>query len=145
MSCIRVASGKPLYLGKGVCIMLGEGATLSAGFGVHLSSACVVQVGDGASMNEDCRVTVVESTRIVADTLFGPNVQIYDHDHEFDWGCVWSCVAHPRQSGGAAGCAPTPLSRAAARLRTARSCRLIPSSRGTSSRLAPCMRVRLHG
>lgn len=50
MSCIRVASGKPLYLGKGACIMLGEGVTLSAGFGVYLSPGCVVQVGDGANL-----------------------------------------------------------------------------------------------
>lgn len=153
-SRMKVAAGKPLYLGKGARVVLGEGASLTVGSGVYLSPGCVVQVGDGASlelgdgvyMNEGCRVTVVESTRIGADTLFGPNVQIYDHDHEFDrGGCAWSCVAHPCRLGGAAGCAPTSLLRAAARLRTARSCRRIPSSHGTSPRLAPCMRVRLHG
>ncbi len=91
---MRVAAGKPLYLGKGTRIVLGEGACCSFGSGVYLSPGCVVQVGDGASltiedgvyMNEGCRVTVVESARIGAGTLFGPNVQIYDHDHEFDRG-----------------------------------------------------------
>ena len=93
-SRMKVAAGKPLYLGKGARVVLGEGASLTVGSGVYLSPGCVVQVGDGASlelgdgvcMNDGCRVTVVESTRIGADTLFGPNVQIYDHDHEFDEG-----------------------------------------------------------
>lgn len=97
-SRMKVAAGKPLYLGKGARIVLGEGASFTVGSGVYLSPGCVVQVGDGASlelgdgvyMNEGCRVTVVESARIGADTLFGPNVQIYDHDHEFDQGGVRS-------------------------------------------------------
>lgn len=37
-------------------------------------------------MNQGCRVMMVESTRIGEDMLFGSNVQIYDHDHEFDRG-----------------------------------------------------------
>lgn len=91
---LKIASGKPLYLGKGARVILGEGASLSIGAGVYLSPECFIQVNkratlvleDGVYMNEGCRVTVVESAHIGADTLFGPNVQIYDHDHEFDWG-----------------------------------------------------------
>lgn len=41
-------------------------------------------------MNQGCRVMMVESTRIGEDMLFGSNVQIYDHDHEFDRGGVRS-------------------------------------------------------
>lgn len=89
---LKIASGKPLYLGKGTRLILGEGASLSIGVGVYLSPECIVQVNKGATlvledgvyMNEGCRVTVVKSARIGADTLLGPNVQIYDHDHEFD-------------------------------------------------------------
>ena len=53
---LKIASDKPLYLGKGARVILNEG----------------------------CRVLVVQSALIGANTLFGPNVQIYDHDHEFD-------------------------------------------------------------
>lgn len=89
---LKIASAKPLYLGKGARVILGEEASLSIGAGVYLSPECFVQVNKGATlvledgvyMNEGCRVTVVESAHIDADTLFGPNVQIYDHDHEFD-------------------------------------------------------------
>lgn len=91
---MKVAPGKPLYLGKGSRVVLGEGTRPTVGAGAYLSPGCVVEVGDGANlaiedgvyMNEGCRVTVVESARIGADTLFGPNVQVYDHDHEFDRG-----------------------------------------------------------
>lgn len=106
---IKVASGKPLYLGKGARVMLGEGASLDVGTGVYLSPGCVVQIGDRASlvledgvyMNEGCRVTVVESAHIGADTLLGPNVQVYDHDHEFDREGVRSELRHAPISIGA--------------------------------------------
>lgn len=67
---LKIGSGKPMYLGKGARVILGEGATLVLEGGVY--------------MNEGCRVSVVQSALIGANTLFGPNVQIYDHDHEFD-------------------------------------------------------------
>ena len=73
-----------------------------------MSPECIVQVNKGATlvledgvyMNEGCRVTVVESARIGADTLFGPNVQIYDHDHEFDRRGVSSKLLHAPVSIG---------------------------------------------
>lgn len=105
---LKIASGKPLYLGKGARVILGEGASLSIGAGVYLSPECFIQVNkratlvleDGVYMNEGCRVTVVESAHIGADTLFGPNVQIYDHDHEFDRGGVRSELLHAPVSIG---------------------------------------------
>ena len=105
---LKIASGKPLYLGKGARVILGEGASLSIGAGFYLSPECFVQVNKGATlvledgvyMNEGCRVTVVESARIGADTLLGPNVQIYDHDHEFDRRGVSSKLLHAPVSIG---------------------------------------------
>lgn len=89
---LQVVGGRPLYFGKGVRLVLGRGATCTIGSGVYLSSGCVVRVGDGANlviedgvyMNDCCRVTVVDSMHIGSGTLFGPNVQVYDHDHQFD-------------------------------------------------------------
>ena len=105
---MKLTSGKPFYLGKDVRIVLGKGATLTIGSGVYLSPGCVVEVGDGASltlengvyMNERCRVTAVESVHVGAGTLFGPNVQIYDHDHEFDYEGVHSGLCHTSTSIG---------------------------------------------
>lgn len=85
-SRMKVAPGKPLYLGKGARVALGEGASLV--------------IEDGVYMNEGCRVTVVESARIGTNTLFGPNVQVYDHDHEFDKDGVRSELRHAPVSIG---------------------------------------------
>lgn len=51
-------------------------------------------------MNEGCRVTVAESVRIGDDTLFGPNVQVYDHDHDFNREGVSSELLHAPTSIG---------------------------------------------
>lgn len=107
-SRLKIGSGKPLYVGKGTRVILGDGASLVVGSGVYLSPGCVIRVDDGATlvlendvyMNEGCRVTVVEAARIGAGTLFGPNVQIYDHDHVFDWRGVRSELLHAPVSIG---------------------------------------------
>lgn len=144
---LKIASGKPLYLGKGTRLILGEGASLSIGAGVYLSPECIVQVNKGATlvledgvyMNEGCRVTVVESARIGADTLLGPNVQIYDHDHEFDRRGVSSKLLHAPVSIGHRCwlCANTVVTRAA-RLRVALLFQRTLLSRATLTKRALC-------
>lgn len=91
---LKVVSGKPLYMGKGVRILLGKNAFCEIGSGVYLSPGCVIEVldggvltiGDNVYMNDNCRVTAAKNVCIGSGSLFGPNVQIYDHDHEFDIG-----------------------------------------------------------
>lgn len=95
---LNIAKGKPLYLGRGAKIILKKGASCEIGAGVYLSTGCVVKVADGAHvviedgvfMNDNCRVTVVKDVHIGEGALFGPNVQIYDHDHIFDQAGVHS-------------------------------------------------------
>lgn len=145
---LKIASGKPLYLGKGTRLILGEGASLSIGVGVYLSPECIVQVNKGATlvledgvyMNEGCRVTVVESARIGADTLLGPNVQIYDHDHEFDrrGGLVRSYSTRRFRSVIVVGFALIRSLRAAARLRVALLFQRTLLSRATLTKRALC-------
>lgn len=153
-SRLRVAAGKPLYLGKGVRVILGKGASFSIGSGVYLSPGCVVQVDDDENlvmedrvyMNECCRVTVVESVCIGADTIFGPNVQIYDHDHDFNRGGFARDYSMLRLiSENVAGCVQILLLRAAAQSRIDRSFQQTPLSRTTPLKEARCMPVPLLG
>lgn len=154
-SRLKIASGKPLYLGKNVRLILGEGSSLVVGSGVYLSPGCFIWVDDGASlvledgvfMNEGCRVTVVESVRVGDDTLFGPNVQVYEHDHELNREGVCSVLLHaPTYIGRRCWLCATWSPRVAARLRDCGSfarlsqlrCHARPSRRGRVARWRPC-------
>lgn len=89
---LKVAPGRPLYLGKGARIRVAEGASCEIGSGVYLSRGCLLQVNGGARLsvasgvffNESVRVVAQERVEIGEGTLFGPNACVYDHDHVFD-------------------------------------------------------------
>lgn len=89
---LKIAPGRPLYLGKGARICVAERAFCEIGSGVYLSRGCLLQANEGARLsvasgvffNENVRVVVQERVEIGEDTLFGPNVCVYDHDHVFD-------------------------------------------------------------
>lgn len=84
--------GKPVYLGKGVRLLVWPGGSLELGRGAYLDDRTRLEVGSGASMsigegvymNTNCRVVAIESIAIGAHTFLGPNACIYDHDHVFD-------------------------------------------------------------
>jgi len=48
----------------------------------------VMKVGDNVFFNRNCIITCLNSITIGDDSIFGPNVVIYDHDHEFTSDCV---------------------------------------------------------
>lgn len=89
---LQVSPGRPLYLGKGARILVTKGAVCEIGSGVYLSRGCLLQVNEGALLsvgsgvylNENVRIIVQEKVIIGSETLFGPNVCVYDHDHVFD-------------------------------------------------------------
>lgn len=89
---LKVARGKPLYLGKGARIHVEKNGVCRLGYGTYISRGCLLQVngegrldvGDNVFFNENCHVVVQEKIHIGEATLFGPNVCIYDHDHIFD-------------------------------------------------------------
>lgn len=47
---LKVAPGRPLYLGKGARIRVAEGASCEIGSGVYLSRGCLLQVNGGAPL-----------------------------------------------------------------------------------------------
>ena len=42
-------------------------------------------MGQNAYLNSDCKLVCHEKIQIGDNTIFGPNVLIYDHDHCFDY------------------------------------------------------------
>lgn len=84
--------GKPLYIGNGARIRIAKGASVYVGSGVYLSEGCLLQALPGAKiviednvfLNANTRIVASESVTIGAETMFGPNCAVYDHDHVFD-------------------------------------------------------------
>ena len=43
-----------------------------------------IKIGSMSSLNSDCKIVSHEKIEIGHDTIFGPNVLIYDHDHVYN-------------------------------------------------------------
>lgn len=85
-------NGKPVYLGRGVRLVIGKNAELRLGSGCYIDDYSRIQVSDNAVMSLDDYVYLNTNNRFVAsesiivkkNCMFGPNVCVFDHDHIFD-------------------------------------------------------------
>lgn len=66
----RFVFGRDVAIGKRCICTVRKGALL--------------HFGNGVSLNSDCKIVCHNHVAIGAETIFGPNVLIYDHDHVFD-------------------------------------------------------------
>lgn len=81
--------GKPVYIGRGARIRVADGGRLRIGQGLYLSENCLIQVnpeaevslGEHVFMNANSRVVSAKSVEVGDNSMFGPNVCVYDHDH----------------------------------------------------------------
>ena len=84
--------GKPVYLGRGVRLVVADGGVMELGHGAYIDDRCRLQVcrgarvslGEGCYLNTNCRVVAAEDISVGEHTMFGPNVCVFDHDHVFD-------------------------------------------------------------
>lgn len=73
---IRISKHGKLVLGKGACV--GERCLLT------VRSGASIELGERAYLNADCKLVSHERIQIGQDTIIGPNVLFFDHDHVFD-------------------------------------------------------------
>lgn len=86
------ASGKPIYLGRGVRLQVQPNGKLVLGSGCYFDDYSRIQVSANATLkcrnhvycNTNVRINANESITIGDHTMIGPNVCIFDHDHVFD-------------------------------------------------------------
>lgn len=87
---VYISGGLAKY--KDVSINSGKGSTLKIGRGVRLNERSTVsvlnggqmEIGDGVGIGAANFIVSHSKIYIGADTILGPNVMIYDHDHVFD-------------------------------------------------------------
>ena len=86
----RLQVGKRVYIGKR-CHLSGN---IRLEDGVYISNDCVLQAEPGSEicvgaktfLNLHSKVFAMERVEIGKNTMFGPNVSVYDHDHDISRG-----------------------------------------------------------
>lgn len=66
---------------NGGYLRLGENVAIGERTQLTLRKNAEVKLGDGVSLNSDCKLVCHQAISIDNNTILGPNVLIYDHDH----------------------------------------------------------------
>lgn len=83
-SCyVRMFGHSRFQVSKG-SFEFGKGVTFGERTSCVVRKNAVLEFGDMVYLNSDCKVVCRKSIKIGDNTIFGPNVYIYDHDHVFD-------------------------------------------------------------
>lgn len=87
----KFRSIKSLYLGKGIRIKINKENILSLGSDVYIEDYCSFEclegsifVGDNTFFNTNNKIVSLKKISIGSNCLFGPNVGIFDHDHNYE-------------------------------------------------------------
>ena len=64
-------------------LSLGASIKMKSGSKIRVRNGAEIIIGDKTSMNHNCIFTAHEKIKIGSNVQFGPNVLIYDHDHDF--------------------------------------------------------------
>lgn len=73
-----------ITLDKGGKLEIGKNFKMRDGAKIRVRKGAVCKIGKNTSVNCNNVITSREKIIIGNDVQFSPNVQIYDHDHEFD-------------------------------------------------------------
>ena len=81
---VRVFGGTDITIDKKGKMIIGRGVAIRERSMCTVRSNAVLIMGDMSSLNADCKIVCHEKITIGDNTIFGPNVLVYDHDHVFD-------------------------------------------------------------
>lgn len=72
-----------IEIGKKARLSLGKMIRMRSGSKIRVRNGAEIKIGDNTSLNHGCMVISHEKIIIGKNVQFGPNVLIYDHDHDF--------------------------------------------------------------
>lgn len=81
---IRIFSGVHFNINRRSKVQFGHGVLIGRNTSITVRERAILKMGEMASLNADCKIACQEKIIIGKNTIFGPNVMIYDHDHVFD-------------------------------------------------------------
>lgn len=78
-----VSPGTEITVDRGGKLSIGKAFKMRGGAKLRVRKGAVVKCGNHFSMSNRCIITAYESVEVGDDVQFGPDVKIYDHDHDF--------------------------------------------------------------
>lgn len=79
----RFSPNTQLFVLKKGKIILGNKVRAHTGTRMKAISGGVIEIGDNSTFNYNCMIVALKSVKIGKGVEFGPNVLVYDHDHDF--------------------------------------------------------------
>ena len=68
---------------KGANVTIGNRFRMRGGSRIRVRKNAILNIGDNINLNHGCMIVCRENIIIGSGTQFGPNVLIYDHDHDY--------------------------------------------------------------
>ena len=81
---VRLQKGADVTVSRGGKLLLGRGVAIGARSVCTVRKGAVLKMDSMANLNSDCKIVCHEKIEIGENTIFGPNVLVYDHDHLYD-------------------------------------------------------------
>lgn len=79
----RFSPNTQVYLDKGGVIKLGRRVRVHSDTKIRSIGDGHIKIGDDTSINYNCMIVSLQYIEIGNGVEFGPNVLVYDHDHDF--------------------------------------------------------------
>ena len=79
----QISPRTELTVDPGAKLSIGEGFKMRPGAVLRVRKGAVCRIGKNVSMNLNNMLACQQSVTIGDDVLLSPNVQIYDHDHDY--------------------------------------------------------------
>lgn len=80
---VKIDNGFDFFIDKNAKVYFGRNCKVRKNFSIKAKENGCVAIGDDVFFNENISINCREKIEIGNDCLFGPNVIIYDHDHDY--------------------------------------------------------------
>lgn len=80
----RISLGTEISLDRNAQLIIGSRLNMRGSARIRVRNAAVLRIGNNVSININNMIACHESITIGNDVQFSPNVQIYDHDHDYN-------------------------------------------------------------
>lgn len=79
----RLSCKSSIRIRKGTGLLLGKSVHIADGCSIRVAGKGILSIGSNSSLSQFCVIACHNSIKIGENVMIGPNVMIYDHDHDF--------------------------------------------------------------